>query len=82
MTSTHTETMLVEPSQATAWLAEGYFAVQRRISRAYVDELAGAMRRGQFQAAAVEINFARLDGWRLLINGQHRLRPADARHHP
>lgn len=72
MNKVRTQTLLVHPAEAEAWLLRENFSRQRPLRRQHVEYLAQAMRGGRFREGT-QINFAVRNGTRYLVNGQHTL---------
>ncbi len=64
----HTETILVTPDMARAWLARN--VVNRKLSQTYIDKVVWDIQRGRFDYNHESVGFNVRDE---LIDGQHRL---------
>lgn len=65
------EVVRVTPEMAAEWLERNNFAHQRKLRQDRVDELAAAIRAGEFELTAIK--FHRWAGHEQLTDGQHRL---------
>lgn len=66
-----TRAEMVSPDQASCWLERYPFPHQRKLREWHVQELMGALQRGEFEPGLISFHY--VDGTPMLTDGQHRL---------